>query len=107
MARKRVAWREGSQELKVDMDPEAVLVGDVVLLANDATKTFYATLISDAGDEISTTLTPADRGKFRIGELPSGKWQLKLKEDGGWQRVRRATIELKPGETKLWKFEWK
>ncbi len=106
MARKRIAWRDGSEELKLDLKPESVLVGEVVLPENESAKTFYVTLMSDTGDQINATVSPDDKGKFRINELPAGKWAVTLQNESG-QQQRRTTIELKEGETKLWKFEWK
>ena len=106
-ARKRIEWRDGSQEMKLDLKPESVLVGEVLLPDNDTGRTFYVTLKSDAGDQVSATVSPDDKGKFRINELPAGKWAVTLQGENAQQQMRRTTIELKEGETKLWKFEWK
>jgi beta-lactamase regulating signal transducer with metallopeptidase domain len=98
-ARHRVSWRNGEKELTVKLEREAVLVGEVRDAAGKPVKEFYVNLTS-GGDQISASVGPADKGKFRIAELPAGDWAIVLRATDGLTTLYDERVTLKAGDTK-------
>ena len=105
-ARRLIAWQDGREELKLDLKPEAVLVGEIIHPIRPVTQTYNVSLKSETGEHISVWVQAKDRGKFRVAELPAGKWTVTL-SGNRVNETKALTIHLKEGETKSCKFEWK
>jgi protocatechuate 3,4-dioxygenase beta subunit len=96
-ARQRIAWRNGQQELKVEMAPEAVIAGEVRDLTGRPVRVGLVTLLS-GGDQISTTILDG-KGCFRVAELPAGIWTVQA--DGAAEAVQ---VFVTAGQTKEVRF---
>jgi beta-lactamase regulating signal transducer with metallopeptidase domain len=104
--RQRVGWRNGEKELRVELAPEAVVVGEVRDAAGRPVKEFYVSLMS-GGDQISTSVGSDDKGRFRIAELPAGAWTVTVRGADGLSTLHQEQVTLEAGETKELKIEAK
>jgi len=95
--RQRLGWRGGQKEMKVTLAPEAVIAGEVN--APDG-KPFASGFVSiqGNGDRLAATLDADAKGRFRLGELPAGKWTIAINGDG--RVLHQQEVELKAGEMK-------
>ena len=107
MARRRVGWRDGANELAVKLQPEAVLAGVVAGLPPEAADGFHVQLSGPDGDQVSATVEADAGGKFRVGELPAGKWAVSLRAVGGSRPAQRGAVTLAAGKVTEWAVEWK
>jgi hypothetical protein len=98
-ARYRVGWRDGAKELTCELGREAVLAGEVRDGAGQPVKTFYVNL-SAGGDQVSATVEPVDKGRFRVGGLPAGKWQVLIRDIDGRSTLHQEAVTLEAGQTK-------
>jgi RNA polymerase sigma factor (sigma-70 family) len=105
-ARHRVGWRNGQKELTVQLAPEAVVAGEVHDAAGKPVQAFYVNLVS-GGDQISASIGPDDKGRFRIGELPAGKWSVIVRGSDGPSTLYQDQVTVNAGETKELKIEVK
>jgi hypothetical protein len=98
-ARHRLGWRDRRRELQVELVPEATLTGEVREAAGGPMKAFYVRLMS-AGDQIGASYGPDAKGRFRLGELPAGKWSVAIGREGGPATLYQGTVTLEAGETR-------
>jgi beta-lactamase regulating signal transducer with metallopeptidase domain len=98
-ARYRVGWRDGAKELTCQLDPEAVLTGEVRDADGKSVGSYYVNL-SGGGDQVSATAEPEDKGRFRITGLPAGRWQVHLRGSDGQTTLHQEAVELQAGQTK-------
>jgi len=96
-ARQRLGWRDGQKELTVELAPEAVLTGEVHDAAGKPVRAFFVNLTC-GGDQISTSVGSADKGRFRIAELPAGSWAISIRDSDGPTKLHDQQITLKAGE---------
>ncbi len=97
--RYRAGWRNGQKELKVELAPEAVLAGLVRDAAGAPVRDFHVNLAS-GGDQISASVRPDAKGRFRIAELPAGTWTVSIRGADGLAMLYESQVTLKPGQTK-------
>ncbi len=105
-ARHRISWRNGQKELTVELAPEAVVAGEVRGATGEPVRAFHIDL-TFGGDQISASVVPDDRGRFRIAELPSGVWTLTIRSAQDHSMLHHEQIPLKVGEMKELKIETK
>lgn len=105
--RHRFGWREGQKELTAELAPEAVIAGEVCNPGGQLLKEYYVSLSSGSGDQISASVGPSDKGRFRVTELPAGTWTLSIRGADGIATLHNEQIVLKAGETKNLKIEAK
>jgi uncharacterized GH25 family protein len=105
-ARYRVGWRNGRNELTCKLEPEAVIDGEVRDATGKPMKEFYVSVTS-RGDQISASVGPDDKGRFRVAELPEGTWTVMVRDTEAHSILYQAQIALKAGETKELKIETK
>jgi hypothetical protein len=105
--RHRFGWRDGQKELTAELAPEAVIAGEVHNGAGQPIKECYVGLTSSSGDQISASVGPSDKGRFRITELPAGSWTLSIRGADGIATLHNEQIVLNAGETKNLKIEAK
>jgi beta-lactamase regulating signal transducer with metallopeptidase domain len=98
-ARHRWGWRDGEKEMTFELNPECALTGELRDAAGGPLKEGYVNLMS-AGDQVSTSIGPDDKGRFRIGELPAGQWTLVVRGSDGLSQLHQEQVTLKAGETK-------
>jgi hypothetical protein len=98
-ARYRVGWRDGAKELTCELAPEAVLTGEVRDTAGKPVAAFYVNL-SGGGDQISATVEPDDKGRFRIAGLSAGTWQVLVRAIDGRSTLHQEEVKLQAGQTK-------
>jgi beta-lactamase regulating signal transducer with metallopeptidase domain/protocatechuate 3,4-dioxygenase beta subunit len=98
-ARRRLGWRDRRKELEVELAPEAVLAGEVHEAGGEPVKAFYVRLMS-GGDQIGTSYGPDAKGRFRLGELPAGKWSIVIGREGDQKALYQETTTLGAGETR-------
>jgi RNA polymerase sigma factor (sigma-70 family) len=104
--RHRFGWRDKQKELTVQLAPEAVVAGEVRDPAGKLMKAFYVNLMS-GGDQISATVGPDDKGRFRLTELPAGTWSVTIRDINGVSTLHQSQVSLEPGETKDLKIKAK
>jgi hypothetical protein len=98
-ARRRLGWRDGRGEVKLELAPEAVLSGEVIDAAGIPIKNCYVNVFT-GGDHVSATVGPVDGGRFRIGELPAGDWAITVRAADGITILHGGHVALKAGEKK-------
>jgi uncharacterized GH25 family protein len=96
--RYRAGWRNGQKELTVELAPEAGLAGLVRDAAGRPATKFYVNLMS-GGDQISASVGPDAKGRFRIAELPAGTWTISIRGTDGVSTLHESQVALKAGET--------
>jgi hypothetical protein len=101
--RRRAGWRNGEHELTVKLKPEAVVEGEVRDPEGKPVKEFHVRLKS-GGDQISASAGPDDKGRFRVGELPTGPWTLTVTGADGLAALHEEQFDLQAGETKRLKI---
>jgi hypothetical protein len=107
MARARIGWRDKKPTLPVALEKEAVLSGEVIFPAGALGDGFWVVLTRQAtNDAITTHVAPNAKGKFRLTELPAGKYAVQIQDSGPTHKMANGTVDLKAGETKEWQFEW-
>jgi Protein of unknown function (DUF1416) len=104
--RHRYGWREGQKELTVKLAAEAVLGGEVHDATGGPMKAYYLNLIS-GGDQISATVGPEAKGRFRVGELPAGLWTISVRSADSQSTLHEENVILQAGETKQLKIATK
>jgi nitrogen fixation protein FixH len=62
-------------------------------------KACYVNLMG-GGDQISARVSPDDKGRFRIAELPAGQWTVMVSGADGLATLYQGQVALGPGETK-------
>jgi hypothetical protein len=97
--RRRLAWRDGQKELKVELEPEAVYAGDVHDAAGKPVEIFSVNLTAN-GDQIITSVGPDARGRFRLDGLPAGKWKIVIRAEDWFSILYEGTVTLGTGETR-------
>jgi hypothetical protein len=102
----RVGWRNGQKELTVELAPEAVVAGEVRDTTGGPVKAFYVNLTS-GGDQVSASVGPDDRGRFRVAELPAGAWSVTVRDADGHATLHEGQVTLQAGQTKEVKIEAK
>jgi Carboxypeptidase regulatory-like domain len=95
MARKRAAWTDGAAEVTVELDPAALLQGEVSL-GGKRLADGWARLASAKNDFFSGRL--ADReGRFEFDQLPEGDYTLSISGANG-QPLESRKITLEAGK---------
>ena len=98
-ARLHRGWRDASQEVAVELEPGAGIVGELTDASDGKPLAgVYARLHSPTGDQISTLVSEADKGSFKLGELPGGSYTFSVTTHSG-VALHNERVELKPGET--------
>ncbi len=97
-ARRRIAWRDGRESIRVEMDREAVLSGEVRDTKGRFIEDIYVNLSNNEGDSYSARIEGDRPGRFRIGELAAGEYRLEIGLNYGSPFVDKL-ITLKRGET--------
>jgi hypothetical protein len=103
-ARHRIGWRDRQKELRAELAPEAVLAGEVRDAAGAPLKAFYVNL-SRSSDQISASVRPDDKGRFRITELPAGEWSVVVRSGDGRSVLYEEAVTLKAGQTRELKIK--
>ena len=98
-ARQHLGWRDGSRDLGVTLQPEAVVSGE---LLDDSTgrplEGGYIRLASPTVGQISASLQPGDGGRFRVGELPEGAYSFSVATSDN-AILHQEQMTLKPGQS--------
>jgi beta-lactamase regulating signal transducer with metallopeptidase domain/uncharacterized GH25 family protein len=98
--RRHLHWKDGQKELTIELTPAAILAGEIRDAKGQLLRQGYVRLESDAGDHISTKVSPDDKGRFRTGELCAGDWTVQVVGEGGPNVLHQERVSLKAGETK-------
>lgn len=98
--RQRIAWRNKEKELTVQLEPEAILEGQLKLQPGDEGTDFHGHLHSEKGDSISLVASAKSQGKFQVNQLPPGKWNLSI--SGGGKNIQQV-LQLEAGKTTTWR----
>jgi len=115
-ARQKFGWRKEEAFFSITMVKEAILIGAVKIPNDWKDRDWYYRIVSNNGDSISSDIDPKTKGVFIVRELPEGNWTLEVGPLA--TSAERATgirppptltqtIELKAGQLKEWKGEWK
>ncbi|MFO0846427.1 MAG: M56 family metallopeptidase [Gemmataceae bacterium] len=94
-----VGWRGKEKELSCKLAKEAVVAGEVLGPDGKPRKDCYVQLRREQGDSISAHVGASDKGRFRVSELPAGKWEVAVYGDNH-AILHQETVTLKAGETK-------
>ena len=95
-ARLRFGWRDGSAELTVLLEPEAVVSGVVLDEQGRPMDDLRVTVIGEDGDQLSTEIETRDRGHFLIDGLPAGRHSFSISRNSGGS-LHHEAIDLEPG----------
>jgi hypothetical protein len=98
-ARRRLGWRDGQKELTLELEPEAILTGEVRDTADRPARAFYVNVMS-RGDQISASASPDGNGRFRITELPAGTWSVTVRDADGRSTLYQGSVTLEAGGTR-------
>lgn len=94
--RRRVPWRKKEKEITVQLEPEAILEGQINLKPGDLATDFHGMISHGKGDVINFG---ADiQGKFQIRQLPAGDCYLLLPSGKIHQK-----LQLEAGKTTSWR----
>jgi beta-lactamase regulating signal transducer with metallopeptidase domain/uncharacterized GH25 family protein len=96
-ARRRVGWRKKEKVLTCELAKEAVIAGEVLGPAGKPLKGFHVVARKD-GDQV--VASAEDKGRFRVAELPAGKWEVEVYGPDGQEVIHRESVTLKVGEAK-------
>ena len=94
-ARQRIGWRDRARNILLELKPESVISGTVRIGEQPVAK-LYGALRNESGDSFTASVTPADQGRFRFGELPAGEYTLTFNSDRA--EVASRQISLDAGE---------
>ncbi len=97
-ARQRLLWRQRRQEVKVQLEPEAVVAGTVALKPGQPLAHCWVSLRCSEGDQYGLDIQPADKGRFRFDQLPAGEYTLTVRDER--KELYQQTLKLGKGETK-------
>ncbi|AMV36376.1 carboxypeptidase regulatory-like domain-containing protein [Planctomyces sp. SH-PL62] len=96
--RRHVGWRDGAEEVVVELTPEAVVSGE---LRDSGTgrplESAVVNLALVGGGQVSTTVEPADAGRFRVDGLPPGEYGLSISVPFG-PTLHTERLTLKAGQ---------
>jgi protocatechuate 3,4-dioxygenase beta subunit len=101
-ARQRLGWRNGEEELLVDLPPEAAISGDVLDEQGRPLGEVFLTVRSSTGDQIAASIDPAT-GRFDISELAAGRYTLSVSQGIG-APAHQEQVNLEPGHTVVKEF---
>lgn len=92
-------WRDGAREVTVELEPEAVVSGQIVDKASGRPLDgIHVRLQSKQGEQITASIGSADGGRFSLAELPAGDYALTVSIDFG-SEFHREEVTLKAGES--------
>lgn len=97
-ARRRIARRDGGESIRVEMEREAVVAGEVRDAKGRFIEDIYVNLHNDNGDSYAAWIDGDRPGRFRIGELAAGEYRLEIGLAFGSPFIDKL-ITLKRGET--------
>ncbi len=100
-ARRRIAWTDGSEKMTVELEPAAILSGEV-RLRDRLVKEGFVRLTSQNKDYYSINLAD-ENGRFEFGQLPAGDYELTVTNSNG-RRLHFELLTLKLKETKSTKI---
>jgi hypothetical protein len=96
-ARRRIAWTDGSKDLTVELEPAAVLSGEV-RLQDRLVKEGFVRLTSQDKDHYGTNLAD-EKGRFEFGQLQAGDYELTVTNSNG-RRLHFELVTLQRKQTK-------
>jgi hypothetical protein len=105
-ARHSEGWRDGRKEITTKLAAEAVLSGEVHDAAGAPVES-YSLVLLFPGDQIWASVGPEDKGRFRVAELPAGRWTLIVYTADKRSVLHNEGVTLGAGETKELKIEAK
>lgn len=105
-ARHRVGWRKKEKELTCEMTKEVVLAGEVLGPNGKPMKGCYV-VAKKSEEQVVATVKDADKGRFRVAEMPAGKWEVEVYGSDGQEVIHRESVTLEAGEVKELKIKTK
>jgi Carboxypeptidase regulatory-like domain len=96
-AREHLGWHDHSEELNVTLAPEAVVSGELFdASTGKPMESVSIQLSSPTGGQFGASLQPGDAGRFRLGELPAGKYILSITTSAGAE-LHQEQLALEAG----------
>lgn len=102
MGRHVIEWYKDEDEFDVDLQPEAVFTGTINLKNAKGAKQFVVEMTGQRGINnfsASALINPEDNGRFTIGQLAQGTWNVRVKAPYHDLPVHTATVVLPSGQT--------
>jgi len=96
-ARQRLLWHKQKAEIEVQLEPESVVAGTVLLKPGKPLARCYLQLGAGDGDQYATEVAAKDQGRFRFDQLPPGKYTLTVQDERRTLATRE--LQLQPGKT--------
>jgi hypothetical protein len=97
-ARQRTGWRERQDVLSFKLTPEGVITGEVRDEAGVPVRECYISA-SLGGDQISEHVGPDAEGRFRIDQLPAGKWAINVRAANSATSLYSGDVNVEVGAT--------
>ena len=97
-ARQRLVWHKRRQDVKVQLEPEAVVTGTVTLKLGQPLSHYSVSLQCSEGDQYSVGIEPSDKGRFRFDQLPAGEYTLSIRDERN--ELYSEKLSLQTGATK-------
>ena len=95
---RHVGWRDGARDLHISLQPEAVVVGELVdQVSGQPLTDVFVRLVSPINGQFGKALTATDAGRFRFGDLREGNFTLTVVTTDN-KPLHEETIVVKPGE---------
>ena len=98
MLRRLGLWRERQDALSFKLIPEAVMEGEVRDEAGAPVRECYISA-SSGGDQISEHVGPDAAGRFRIDQLPAGKWAINVRAANSAASLYSGDVNVEAGTT--------
>jgi hypothetical protein len=95
--RVKLGWRQKEKEFQVSLSPEAVIQG-MVTVGKQPLKDYWVRLQSAAGDQYSAEGGTATNQKFRVDQLPPGKYSLIITHEN--RQISHQDVNLELGQTR-------
>lgn len=96
-ARRHIGWRDHAREIIVKLARECVVAGQVVDAKTGKPLDGLSVQLQSPSDGMNTTVRPGGDGRFRLAEVPAGKYNLSIAS--GWNGdLLNQPLELKPGQ---------
>ncbi len=98
-SRRNLGWRDAAKDVTVKLAPEAVVSGELIddETGKPLTEALVRLVMIGGGGQVSTSISQADAGRFRIGELPGGDYSLSVEIPFG-PNLHTERLALKAGQ---------
>ncbi len=96
-AREHLGWHDRATKIDVTLAPEAVVSGELFdASTGKPMEGVSIQLSSPTGGQFGASVQPGDGGRFRIGELPAGKYILSITRSAGAE-IHQEQLALEAG----------